>query len=197
MRAAGPPPRRTIYTFHGTEEGGLLAMQSFEDAATLGPDGEAGVLSLSWQQLPPKLPWSGWTYLGGVAAEERMILPQLKQVKAADDLRGLHLKFRFKGVNQRHEMPVTFNVNCRLEPLLPDSFVRRLELGNLTVTGDWGTFDMHLVDGKNTEAFLRAINDENPPQFKVVWAQIGQLANYNSGDTLLIDDLAVTMEIPK
>ena len=76
--------------------------------------------------------------------------------------------------------------------MLADSYAKRLDLGTFTVTGEWGSFEMGLADGKNSEAFLRAIADENPPSFKIIWSQTGPLANYRSGDTLLIDDIVIT-----
>jgi hypothetical protein len=190
--AEGPPSQRTIYFFNGMPEDGPLVMRIVEDSATGGPDGESGVLALSWQEIPAKLPYSGFVYLGGRGASERLTLPLLKQAKSADDLRRFHLKFRHRGLNERRDMPFSLVVGCRIEPVLADSYAKRLDLGTFTVTGEWGSFEMGLADGKNSEAFLRAIADENPPSFKIIWSQTGPLANYRSGDTLLIDDIVIT-----
>jgi len=188
----GPPPQRTVQFFSGTPEGGPLVMRVSEDIATTGPDGEPGVLALSWQEIPPKLAYSGFVYLGGKGAERRMTLPPLKEARTSQDLQRMRLKFRFKGVNEGSDTPVKLSINCRLEPYLPDSYARRLDFETFVATDDWGTFEMSLADGKNAEAFLRAVADENPAQFKIIWAHTGPIHNYHPGDTLLIDDVAIT-----
>src|SRR5262245_5918222 len=47
----GSPNLRTVYFFAAMPEGGAFTMQVFEDATTKGPDGEPGVLSLSWLEV--------------------------------------------------------------------------------------------------------------------------------------------------
>jgi hypothetical protein len=173
-------------------EGGPLVMKAFEDNVTVGPDGQPGVLALSWQQLPPQLPYSGFVYLGGRNADQRMTLPPLKQAKTIDDLRPIRLKFRHKAVNDTATEPISLTVGCRLEPMLADSYARRVDLGTFTASGEWGSFEMSLGGGTNAEALLKSIADENPPAFKIIWAQAGKLADYRSGDTLLLDDVIIT-----
>jgi hypothetical protein len=109
-----------------------------------------------------------------------------------DDLRPLRVQFRYKGVNDKREGPFQLTIGCRLEPLLADSYAKRLDLGTIVVSGDWSSFDMSLGNGKNAAAFLQAIADENPAGFKILWAQAGPLAAYRPGDTLLIDDIVIT-----
>jgi hypothetical protein len=181
-----------IYFFNGMPEGGPLVMRVVEDSALSGPDGMPGVLALSWQELPAKLPYSGFTYLGGRTTAEQLTLPLLKQAKSADDLPQFQLTFRHKGMNERSSMPLSLNVGCRIEPVLADSYAKRLDLGTLTATGEWGTFEMPFAQGTNSEAFLRAIADENPRGFKIVWSQVASLASYHPGDTLLVDDIVIT-----
>jgi hypothetical protein len=195
--AEGPPSQRMIYFFNGMPEGGPLVMRVVEDSALSGPDGMPGVLALSWVELPAKLPYSGFTFLGGRNAAEQLTLAPLKQAKSADDLRQFQLTFRHKGMNERSSMPLSLNVGCRVEPLLADSYAKRLDLGTLTATGQWGTFEMAFAQGTNSEAFLRAIADENPRGFKIVWSQVSSLASYRPGDTLLIDDIVVTNSAAK
>jgi hypothetical protein len=190
-----PPSNRTIYFFNGPPEGGPLVMRVVEDNVATGPDGQPGVLAFSWQELPPKLPYSGITFLGGRASEDRLTLPPLQAAKTVDDLRPLRLKFRHKAVNENRAEPFNLTVGCRLEPMLPDSYAKRVDLGNFTATGEWGSFDMSLGEGTNHEGLLAAIAAENPTSFKIVWAQAGPLTNYQSGDTLLIDDVIITTGI--
>ena len=188
----GPPSNRTIYFFFGKSEGGPLVMQVVEDSATHGPDEKPGVLALAWQELPATLPYSGFTYLGGRDAAQRLALPPLKLAKSGDDLKRFRLQFRHKAVNASRTPPISLTVGCRLEPALSESYAKRIDLGNFTVTEQWGGFDVSLGDGENADAFLAAIAGENPSAFKIVWSQAGPLKNYQSGDTLLIDDVVIT-----
>ena len=188
----GPPGLRTCYFFHDMPEGGPLAMKMVEDHVTTGPDGQPGVLALSWQEIPARLRYSGFTYLGGKAAADRLTLPPLLEAKAVDDLRTFRLSFHLKGLNEGSDEPFNRAVGCRLEPLLADSYNKRLDFGNLSVTGQWIVFEVNLADGANAEAFLRAIAEEKPASFKIVWSQAGPLTAYKPGDTLLIDDVLIT-----
>lgn len=186
--------QRTIYFFAATPEGGTYTLQAGEDATTAGPDGEPGVLALSWQEVPPMLAWSGFVYLGGTGSERGLKLPELKQARTADDLAKLRVKFRYRGTNPNSDMPAKVTIGCRLEPSLADSFNKRLDLGTITAGEEWGEFEMVLSVAKNQPAFLRAVADENPPDFKIVFAQEGPISGYRAGDTVLIDDISIARE---
>jgi hypothetical protein len=188
----GPPSNRTIYFFYGPAEASPLVMRVVEDNATSGPDGQPGVLAFSWQEVPPTLTYSGITFLGGRTSEDRLTLPPLQAAKSVDDLRPLRLKFRHKAVNDGRTEPFSLAIGCRLEPLLAESYSKRVDLGNFTATGEWGSFDMSLGEGTNAEALLAAIAGESPTSFKIIWAQGGPVAGYQAGDTLLIDDIVIT-----
>lgn len=188
----GPPGRRTIYFYHGMFEGGPLVMRAVEDNVTLGPDGQPGVLAFSWQEIPPKLGYSGFTYLGRSGSEGRLSLPPLKAATSASDLARLRVKFRYQLANDRREGPMNLTVGLRLEPMLTEPYNKRLDLGTFNATGEWESFDMSLGDATNVEAFLRAIADESPSAFKLNWSQSGPLNAYQPGDTLLIDDLVIS-----
>jgi len=168
-------------------------MRALEDNATSGPDEQPGVLALSWLELPPKLPYSGFTYLGGRASEDRLTLPPLQMAKTLDDLRPLRLKFRHKVVSESRTEPFSLTIGCRLEPMLKDSFAKRVDFGSFTATGEWGSFEMSLAEGTNADKLLAAIASESPSSFKIVWSQAGKLDDYHSGDTLLIDDVVITV----
>ena len=189
--AEGPATSRTVYTFQAPPEDGVLTMRVFEDHQTPGSDGEPGVLALAWDEIPKKLPWSGFVYLGGASAEKRMTLPKLQAARTPADLSSLRLRFRYRGVNANSELPVQLQLDCRLEPVLADSFARRIDFGVLVATDEWQSFDLSLADGKNLEPFLKTLAADNPPSFKIVWGQAIPIANYHAGDTLLIDDISV------
>jgi hypothetical protein len=193
----GPPNLRQVYFFHAMPDGGPLVMRAVEDNVQTGPDGKPGVLALSWQQLPPKLAYSGFTFLGPRTG--RMPLQPISQARSPDDLKPYCLQFRYRMINENEPERSdsggglrSLTVGCRLEPMLPDSYNKRLDLGSFAATGEWGTFDLPLTEGTNTEAFLKAIAEESPTAFKIVWSQAGNFADYHSGDTLLIDDIILT-----
>jgi hypothetical protein len=135
------------------------------------------------------LAWSGFPYLGGAAG--RMTIPQLQAARTVDDLRGLRLKFSYRGVNSSSDSPVRIQINCRLEPVLNDSFKHRIEFGNFIATDEWQSFDLSLADGTNLDAFLKMLAESNSPSFKIVWGQSVPIEKYHAGDTLLIDDISV------
>lgn len=188
----GPRNTRQIYFFAGQPEDGNLTLQIVEDATTPGPDDQPGVLALSWQQLPRAIAYSGFAYLGGATAERRMALAPLQQITALNDLAGMRLKFRYKGLKADPAAPVKIHIGCRLEPTLPESYARRLDMGRFIATAEWGTYDAPLTEGSNGENFLRAITEEKPTAFKVIFAQATPtIKDYQPGDTLLLDDIEI------
>jgi hypothetical protein len=188
----GPPASRTVYTFQAVPEDGTLSMRIFEDNVTTGPDGQPGVLALAWDEIPKKLDWSGFPYLGGAQNGKRMTIAKLQAARTVDDLRGLRLKFRYRGINTSRALPAPISINCRLEPVLNDSYKHRIEFGNLLASDEWQSFDLSLADGTNLEAALKALAENNPPSFKIVWGQSLPITKYQAGDTLLIDDIILT-----
>jgi hypothetical protein len=198
-----PGNTRTVYMFRGMPEEGALVLQVLEDMKTSGPDEKPGVLALSWQEVPGKLPYCGFVYVGRAAAAERLTLPPVQTAKSAADLKDLRISFRYRAVNvkaaekgdaaegAKATEPVKVTMGWRFEPMLADSYKKRLDFGKITATDEWGTVDVCLKDGTNMEAFLRMLADEHPTAFKIVWAQGDSIANYHAGDTLLIDDIVV------
>jgi hypothetical protein len=204
-----PGNTRLVHMFRGMPEEGSLVLQVLEDMKTSGPDEKPGVLALSWQEVPAKLPYSGFVYLGRAAAMERLTLPPVLRAKSAADLQNLRITFRYRAVNVKAvekgdagenakvAEPVKFDMGWRFEPMLPDSFKKRLDFGKFTATDEWGTVDMSLADGMNMATFLLALTDERPAGFKIVWAQAGPITSYHPGDTLLIDDIRIKREASK
>lgn len=189
QRSVGPPAKRLVFFFSPKEIEGTLAQQAVEDNVTLGPDDRPGVLALSWQEVPAKLAYSGFTYLGEAAS--RMALPRLQQARTVDDLKNLRVSFRFKGVNNNSDTPLLLKVGCRLEPVVPDSFNKRIDLGVFIASSEWGVHEVELSEGTNLEAFLKTVAEEAPTSFKLVWAQVGGIEGYHAGDTLLLDDIEI------
>jgi hypothetical protein len=188
------PNERTIYFFAAQPEDGPLTMKILEDNETSGPDEKPGVLAFSWPELPGKLDWSGFVYLGR-KGNQRMALPPLQAAKAADDLKKFKLSFRYKAANKdRDKIALQFGI--RFEPMLADSYNKRLDFGAINATDKWETFTAGFAEGKNSEAFLKALAEEKPTAFKVIWAQYGTRASYQPGDTLLVDDLKIETTEP-
>jgi hypothetical protein len=187
----GPRPSRAVYPFMGKPEEGSILLQVVEDIASRGPDGQLGVLSLAWQELPPAIGYTGFAYHGGNGPARRMSAPQLLRIRTADDLKALRLKFRFRGVKSGRESPIEIKISCRLEPTVPDSYKKRLDMGTFMATVAWGDYDALFSDGENQDAFLRSLSDEKPTALKIVWAHVGPIKNYQAGDTLLLDDIVI------
>lgn len=188
----GPRARRLIFPFLGKPKDGTLLLQSMEDSITPGPDGEPGVLAMSWQEIPGSIVYSGFAYLGGNTEETKLTLPRLQAARTAEDLRGLRLKFRFRGLKTNPERRAEIKFVCRLEPNVPDSFSKRLGMGTFVATDAWGVYDAPLTEGDNQETFLKALAEEMLTGFKIIWSQSGSIGNYQPGDTLLIDDVVIS-----
>src|SRR6185436_14060290 len=94
-----PGNTRTVYMFRGMPEEGALVLQVLEDMKTSGPDEKPGVLALSWQEVPGKLPYCGFVYVGRAAAAERMTLPPVQTAKSAADLKDIRISFRYRAIN--------------------------------------------------------------------------------------------------
>src|SRR6185503_9019475 len=94
-----PGNTRVVHMFRGMPEEGTLLLQVLEDMKTSGPDEKPGVLALSWQEVPGKLPYCGFVYVGRAAAAERLTLPPVQTAKSAADLKDIHISFRYRGIN--------------------------------------------------------------------------------------------------
>jgi hypothetical protein len=187
----GPATSRRVYPFLPATIEGSAVLQVVEDSTTNGPDGQPGVLALSWQEVPAALQYSGFSYVGGATAGRQIVLPPVTQAKTADDLQNLRLKFQYRAVNTASDMPVALKATCRLEPDVPESYAKRLDFGAITATDEWQTFEVALSEGANLDAFLQAIASANPQEFKIVWGQYGPIEAYHAGDTLLLDDVMI------
>ena len=112
------------------------------------------------------------------------------------ELKQVTLSFRYRATNKRDKTRASMNVNCRVEVNLDEPYEHRLDLGTLKAFDRWEAFETRLSVGTNRYKFLEAINQTQDPTFKIVWGQESEITNYDPGDTLLIDDLKITVGKP-
>ncbi|NNE01319.1 MAG: hypothetical protein HKN47_28735 [Pirellulaceae bacterium] len=170
--------------------GGDYVITVHEDDKTLGPDKKPGVLALSFVSLPTDSPYSGFLYQGRIGRPIR--IPSLSDRPTADELKRLKISFRYRASNQDREN-VGLVVNCRIEVDIDDAYAARLDFGTLKAFSKWETFDATFAVATNHDAFLAAVKRVNNPTYKIVWGQHGEISEYQSGDTLLIDDVKVSI----
>ncbi len=186
---------RIIYPFADRNSPGIVT-QIIEDAEAIGPDNKPGVLSLTWLELPNPFNYSGFAYLG--MRDSMLKLPELRPAKTPEDFRGVLLAFKYKGINAARE-ELHFQLNCRMEVDVPDSYQSRLDLRRLNVSSDWQIYEMDLGDGGNFAKFLEALQSAPNSAMKLNWSQIGSRHGLLPGDTVLIDDIVIytTKQLPK
>jgi hypothetical protein len=171
-------------------EGGDLVLSILEDDETNGPDGKAGVLSLSYECIPIAVEYSGFAYLG--RTDEPIKLPNFQAKVGQQQLNQVKVSFYYKAVQPRKRHPGA-SYNCRFEPDLNHAFNYRIDFGQLNATARWQKFERSLGEGENRDQFIAAVNANPQAGFKIVWAQCGKITNYDAGDTLLIDDFKITI----
>ena len=111
------------------------------------------------------------------------------------DLRRTFIEFKFpRGQPQRSDslradvlISIRTATSRQLQAAGPSS-------GALIATPRWRTFRRPISSAKNLDQFLKAVNEEDPPNFKLVWSQNGPIQRYVPGDSLLIDDLRIVIE---
>jgi hypothetical protein len=165
-----------------------------EDNSVNGPDDEPGVLRLQYVDVPLKTRHSGFLIYGN-QDHGRMQMPgwTLGEVTMAD-LRRTFIEFKFRADNPNDSTVFGQMYSFRFEPQHPDSYKLRAEFGALIATPRWRTFRRPIASARNLEQFLKAVNEEDPPNFKLVWSQNGPIQRYAPGDSLLIDDVRIVIE---
>ncbi len=169
--------------------GGKLSMTALESSEARGQDGKPGVLSLSYDAVPISTDYSGFVYQG--RGQEEIKLPFNDKV-GEEQLKQVQVSFRYKAVNP-NQAHVGATYNCRFEVDVNDPYEHRVDFGELKATGKWQTFAATLSQGDNKNAFLDAVNDSPGAACKLVWGQEGEVSNYDEGDTLLIDDIKISL----
>lgn len=188
---AGIPATRQTHIFVSESTfGGSIVLSATEDNKTIGADEKTGVLALTYGKVPSSADFSGFVFAGSEA--KPISLPKLGPNSSEADLKKLKLSFRYKAINA-NEKHVGATYNCRFERSAPESYEQRIDFGELVATGKWQTFEKVLSDGENTSEFLDGVNSSTERAFQIVWGQEGEVSNYDAGDTLLIDDVKISV----
>jgi WD40 repeat protein len=182
----GTPKRSRELFPYANKSNAPIILEAIEDSELLGPDGQPGVLSLSWQTTPPSLEYSGFVYLG--LSANRIDLPRVANAKTRSDLEDFQLRFRYKG-SRENKHKESFKIACRIEPCQAEAFTSRVEMPVISVTDQWQECSVRLGSGSNIDGFLHALPQNRKNQFMVVWYQAGPMSDYQEGDTVLIDDV--------
>lgn len=182
---------RQIFTFMSDETSGNLSIRLLEDKDTAGPDGKPGVLSMAYLRVPNSALFSGFVYDG--RRGDPIKLANFKGEVGQTQLSQVKVSFRYKATNP-DSSKVGASYNCRFELAAEDPYEYRIDFGTLRATADWQTFERTLSSGTNHYMFLRAVNQSPDVPFRLVWGQEGEVSSYDDGDTLLVDDVKITIE---
>jgi hypothetical protein len=186
---SGASGSRLLFPFVSESVGGKLSVTAMSDNKTIGPDGKPGVLAFTIAALPKTAQFCGLVYMG--RESRRVRLPGFN-VPSEELLRRTRITFRYRADNTC-EGEVGGVWRFRFEPNLEDSYSGRLDFGEIEATEQWKTFEATLADGENRDAFLNVAGESPENVFKFVWGQKGDVTSYSEGDTLLIDDVAITV----
>jgi hypothetical protein len=182
---------RQTFTFMSEEIDGELAIQLLEDAKTPGPDGKPGVLSMSFVEVAKIAGFCGFVYDGRLG--DPITLANFEGEIGAAELKQVKVSFRYQAAN-RDESKIGAVYNCRFEMAVDDPYENRIDFGTLQATDEWQTFERTLSSGTNQSMFLSAVNRSPETPFRLAWGQEGEITSYDDGDTLLIDDIRITIE---
>lgn len=171
-----------------------LVLRVTEDATVNGPDGQPGVLRLQQVEVPLEAAHSGFLIYGHEETGKMQLPAWTLGEVTMNDLRRTFIEFKFRADNPNDADRFGTLMQFRIEPDVPDSYKHRADFGALIATGRWRTFRRPIGSAANLEEFLKAVNNGNPPNFKLVWGQHGTIQNYAPGDSLLIDDLRIVVE---
>lgn len=189
QRDEGFDQTRDLTTFMDGESEGTFSITVTENHREKGPDGKTGVLSFAFDEVPKSSRFSGCSYMGRFF-EGSVKIPGLKG--ASEDLKNVTLSFRYKAKREGISNP-TVKYGFRLELNIDDAYTSRLQFEPLEAKGDWQAFTATLDKGDNKEAFLKAIAAEDAG-LKFTFGQTGEITSYKKGDTLLIDDIKLTVK---
>jgi len=192
-------PKNLIYTYAkvADDAGGRIRLAIHEDNVLKGHDGRPGVLRFEITEIGGSIDHFGAIYLGDADGTQiRIPAWEDGQVDEAA-LAGAFLEFRYRAENCVDPARAGATFNVRLEPELPDSWLSRIDFGPLHATSQWQTFVRSFAEGTNRAAFVRTLRERRPGRFKLVWGQEGPASNYQPGDSLLIDDIRISIAKPE
>jgi hypothetical protein len=173
---------------------GDLEMIMTEEETVLGPDGRPGVLRMEMSQLPTATGYSGFAILGNHQTKE-ISPPGWKAGKVTyEDLARTFIAFRFRAENRQDSENFDTHLNFRFEPDQENSFREAADFGELIATRTWRSLKRPISSAENVDVFLAMVNSDRPQRYKLVWTQTGPIGRNQPGDSLLIDDLAITVE---
>ncbi len=176
------------------EAQGHLRLVMTEDNTVEGPDGKPGVLRLEFAELPGATRICGFVVQGNDQFAEITMPGWERGQVTLNDLRRAFITFRFRAENREDPDALGANFLLRFEPGIVNSDQFGADFGTLIATSRWRTFRRPLASAENLEPFLAVLNGENPQTFKLVWSQANPISAYRPGDSLLIDDLKISIE---
>lgn len=179
---------RQIYTFMSQQIDGTLKISLLEDDKSEGPDGKPGVLAASYDRVSQSADFSGFVYDGRLG--DPIKLPNFDGEVGNEQLKQVKVTFRYKAFNE-DESKTGAEYNCRFEVTVEDPYEYRIDFGPLQAKSEWRTFQRTLESGTNHYNFLTAVKRAPEAPFRIVWGQEGEISAYDSGDTLLIDDVKI------
>ncbi len=188
--------QRNLFTFAQLprDARGHLRLVMSEDNTVDGPDGKPGVLRMEIAEVSSAAIVSGFVLQGNERFGEITMPGWERGEITLNELRRAFITFRFRAENREDPRVLGATFNLRFEPGVIHSHQSGADFGALIATSRWRTFRRPLASAENLEQFLAVLNGENPETFKLVWGQEGPISAYRPGDSLLIDDLKVSIE---
>ncbi len=185
-----------IFTFARLPRGvrGHLKLIMTEDHTVMNPEGAAGVLRMEIAEVPTGPSVLGFVYQGNETSGEITMPGWERGQITLNDLRRAFITFRFRAENREDPDVMGATFRLRFEPGVSNSHEFGADFGSLIATNRWRTFRRPLASAENLQAFLEVVNGEDPETFKLVWSQANNILDYRPGDSLLIDDLRISIE---
>jgi hypothetical protein len=173
------------------QHAGTLRLLMIEDNMVHGPDGRLGVLRMEVGSIPAATDYAGFVVYGNGESGEITMPGWTHNGLDLAQLRKTFISFRFRSEHRTIPEHFRMTVNFRFEPEMEGSFEWGADFGTLITTQRWRTMRRPLASAANVDAFLAQVNRTRPERYKLVWRPINY---FEPGDTLLIDDVKITIE---
>ncbi|MCA9112014.1 MAG: hypothetical protein KDA52_18825 [Planctomycetaceae bacterium] len=173
---------------------GHLTLIMTEDNSTNGPDDKPGVLRMEIAEVPHAPSILGFVYQGNEASGEITMPAWEGSQISLNDLRRAFITFRFRADNREDPNSFGATFKFRFDPGIAMSRKFGADFGTLIATSRWRTFRRPLGSAENLRAFLEVVNGEKPKSYRLVWSQENIPSDNHAGDSLLIDDLEISIE---